>query len=201
MPTGYTADVVNGTITELEPFALQLARGMGALITMRDESHDAPIPEKLEPSLWNAERLAEVIVERDRLYAMSEAEAEAAADAEYREDIAARDKWLSDKIAQRQRYLAMISKVEAWKSPPEGIREFALKQLHSGMDFDCPLGDTYWKPVERSTGAQWRQTKLEKVSKEIEYHATEDAKERARTDSRNAWLAQLRKSLALTASN
>jgi hypothetical protein len=47
MPTGYTAPIADGMT--FEQFALGCARAFGALVTMRDEPSDAPIPERLEP--------------------------------------------------------------------------------------------------------------------------------------------------------
>ncbi len=199
MPTGYTAGVADGTITELTPFALQLARGMGALVMMRDDRMDAPIPERFEPSAYNADRLAEAKVERDHLYAMTDAEADAAAHAEYDEDCAARDRYFADKQAQRERYDAMIAKVQAWVGAPEGVKEFGLEQLRSSRDWDCGEPTTYWKEVVLLTGQEWRRRALEAVAKTIDYHAREDAAERERAEGRNAWIAQLRKSLAIEA--
>lgn len=198
MPTGYTAGVVDGTITELTPFAMQLARGMGALVSMRDDPWDAPVPEKFEPSSYNADKHAEALARRDALYAMTDAEADAAAEAEYQSDLASKAKYLASKAEQRERYAAMIAKVEAWQGAPEGIKEFALEQLRSGMTFDCGKV-SYWKEPTLLTGAEWRKCQLEEVAKDILYHSAEDAKERARTEGRNAWLAQLRKSLGMDA--
>lgn len=196
MPTGYTAAVQDGRITELEPFAWQLARGMGALIMMRDEPWDAPVPKRFEPSQYNATALTEARAERDRLYAMSDEEAQAAADAELAE-------WEADRAAseqkhrdQRARYLAMIDKLEAWQGAPEGIKEFGLEQLRQSLDFDCREPFKYWSEPPARDGAEWRRAKLAKVAKDIDYHAREQAAEEARTEGRNAWLAQLRKSLA-----
>ena len=196
MPTGYTADVISGKVTDLESFAMQLARGMGACISMRDDDFSKPIPERFEPSDYNAKKLEEARAERDRIYAMSDADAQAEADKEYADGIAARDAYLARKVQERDRYLAMIAKVEAWQGAPEGIKEFGLEQLRSGLAFDCREPFTYYREVEQRTGQEWRTTALEAVGQEIERHAVEDAKERARTDGRNAWLAQLRASLA-----
>lgn len=197
MPTGYTASVADGTVTDLEPFVLQLARGMGALIMMRDDPANAPIPEAFEPSDYSTKKLAELRAERDRLYDMSDAEAQIAADAEYAEKVAYRAKREAKHGEQRQRYEAMIRKVRAWTGAPEGIKEFGIEQLERGMDFDCALPFKHWDadPVQ-TTGPAWRQAALVNVAKDIEYHAAEEAKEIARTDSRNAWIVQLRKSLA-----
>ncbi len=196
MPTGYTADVVDGKITELEPFVLQLARGMGALITMRDEPWDAAIPERFEPSDYHAKRLEESKAARDEIRAMSEADCVASALAEaekYDADVA---KWRADRELQRERYDAMIAKVEVWQGAPEGLKEFGLQQLHQGRDFDCPALDEYYRPRPSTDGSEWRSAKLEKLERDILYHAAEHAKEVERAEARTAWVAQLRKSLA-----
>lgn len=196
MPTGYTASVLDGTITDLEPFAMQLARGMGALVMMRDHPSDAPIPEKFEPSDYHAKRLEEARAERDRLYAMSEDECADAASLEAAEYDECVEERRIEHAAQRARYAAMIAKVEAWRGAPEGIKEFALEQLRTGMEFDCREPFTWYEDRPSEDGSAWRAGKLEKAARDIEYHSAEHGKEMARTESRNAWLAQLRKSLA-----
>lgn len=197
MPTGYTAAVADGTITDLPAFAMQLARGMGALITMRDAPWDAPIPERLEPSTkYHDEKLSEARKEHERIYSMKDAEAQSAADAEMAEFEANRAKAENENREQRNRYNAMIAKVVQWEGAPEGIKEFALEQLHSGRDFDCREPFRYWGDPPERNGAKWRASKLEKIARDISYHEAERAKEIARTEGRNAWLAQLRASLA-----
>lgn len=198
MPTGYTASVADGTVTDLATFAMQLARGMGACITMRDAPSDAPIPEKFEPHDYHAKRLEEARTELERLYAMSEDEAQSEADKEYAEFLADRDRAEGRHATQRSNYEAMIANVEAWTGAPEGIKEFALEQLRTGMDFDCRGPFSYWREGPPEIGTEWRRAKLEKAQKDVEYHTIEDAKERTRTEGRNAWLAQLRASLKAT---
>lgn len=198
MPTGYTASVADGTVTDLATFAMQLARGMGACITMRDAPLDAPIPEKFELYDYHAKLLEKARTERERLYAMSDAEAQSEADREYIEFLSDRDRAEGRHATQRSNYEAMIGKVEAWSGAPEGIKEFALEQLQTGMDFDCGKSFSYWREISPEIGTEWRRAKLEKAQKDVEYHTVEDAKERARTEGRNAWLAQLRASLETT---
>lgn len=195
MPTGYTADVADGKITDLRSFAMLCARGMGALIMMRDEPFGAPIPERFEPSDYHAKKMAEAVAERDRLYAMDDAEAEQAASAEYAEQVEAKERWLSNKRDQRQRYQAMINLVEPWQRAPEGLKEFMLDQLRCGMEFDCPADDSYWLDPELLSGAEWKARKLETLQKSIMRDAAGQAEEVARTEGRNAWVAQLRAAL------
>jgi hypothetical protein len=49
MPTGYTSKIATGEMTSLRHFILTCARGMGALVHMRDEPSDAILPLRLEP--------------------------------------------------------------------------------------------------------------------------------------------------------
>ena len=57
MPTGYTLDLYDGKDITFEEFALRCARAFGALISMRDEPIDAPIPERFEPSDYHLKEL------------------------------------------------------------------------------------------------------------------------------------------------
>ena len=45
MPTGYTANVEDGTMTELRDYALLCARGIGFTLPIRDEPFETPLPE------------------------------------------------------------------------------------------------------------------------------------------------------------
>ena len=57
MPTGYTLDLYDVKDITFEEFALRCARAFGALISMRDEPIDAPIPERFEPSDYHLKEL------------------------------------------------------------------------------------------------------------------------------------------------
>jgi len=56
MPTGYTNCIKDGVT--FEQFVWKCARAMGALVMMRDEPSNAPIPVKFEPSNYYAEEVA-----------------------------------------------------------------------------------------------------------------------------------------------
>ena len=78
MPTGYTARVKDGTVTEFKDFAMGCARAMGACISMREAAHDAEIPEQFEPSPYHTEQLAKAKADLAAFEAMTEAEKQAA---------------------------------------------------------------------------------------------------------------------------
>lgn len=195
MPTGYTAGVADGSINDLKTFALQLARGMGALVMMRDEPWDAPIPDRFQASRYNKDRLNELKEEREEIRNLEGGSLTSAWYKAYNEADTARNKAEARHYEQRDRYLAMISLVEDWTGAPEGIKEFALAQLDSGYEFDCKAPyKSYATPVP-DTAVEWKQQKLERIETDILYHAKAYAEECERTESRNIWIKQLKESL------
>ncbi len=195
MPTGYTASVADGTVTELKDFILPLARGMGALISMRDEPWDAPIPDKFKPSDYHANRVNELVAERQRLIGLEPENISAEILRECNEYDERKAKAEREQEEKKQRYNTMIEKVEAWTGSPEGLKGFALEQLRQSREFDCREPFRFWGTEPETNPDLWHEDKLEKNAKEIEYHAAENGKEIERTKSRNEWLKQLKESL------
>lgn len=196
MPTGYTAAIADD-IT-FNDFVMSCARGMSALVMMRDEPMDAPIPERFEPSDYHTKKIAEAITIIDRLAGMTEDEAEQAASDTYEAAIAAQAAAIHCNDTLREKYNAMLAKVEAWQSPSadhDGFKKFMVEQITSSIDFDCD--NRYYRDQKhtRLTGAEWRAQEEAKARKDIAYHEAENAKEIERTEARNTWLRQLRESL------
>lgn len=189
MPTGYTAGIANGTVTDLRTFALRCARGMGALVTMSDMPLNAPIPDRFEPSDYHRKKLAEVKAERHRICKLSDDECQIEAKAEYDAECDSIAKYSAEEVLRRERYERMMSDVEKWEGSPEGLKPFMLDQLRESVRFDCG-GYVRPSPVLMS-GPDWRASKLEKLHNDIQYHAAEHAKEVERVELRNAWVAQL----------
>lgn len=168
---------------------------MGALITMRDEPSDAPIPEILEPRTeYHDERLVTARARLAELTAMSIADRVAATTAWNTQNDADRRQRVLDNDEQRNRYNAMLAQVVQWRNPPAGIKEFMTEQLIKSREFDCPADPCEFMPTSRSVD-EWFSAELKKASRDIEYHEGERAKEIARTAERNAWLQQFRSSL------
>lgn len=57
MPTGYTAPIYEGKQITFPEFAMQCARAFGALIDMRDDPMDSPIPDAFVPDTYHAREL------------------------------------------------------------------------------------------------------------------------------------------------
>lgn len=196
MPTGYTAAVADGTVTDLKTFALRLARGMGAIVTMRDAPRDAIIPESIEPDGYYAERVASLTAKLAELEAMTVEQASAAAQADAEQFDADFVEARQRHLDKRDRYLAMIAKVEAWQGAPEGIKEFGLNQLTESLAFDCSEPFTFWRTRPATDGAEWLAKQKANVLYELEYATKNKVDEDARIAERNAWLAQLHRSLS-----
>lgn len=197
MPTGYTAAIADGI--GFEQFVMSCARGMGALVMMRDHPMDAPIPERFEPSDYHARKLEEANAALAKLRAMSDDETATAA----QEAFAAESKANADAIARnmelRGKYEAMLVQVQAWTAPTpdhDGFKRFMAEQLTESIRFDC--NDGYYekhRPVQK-TGAEWQAAQIANELHNVEYHTREHAEEVKRTEGRNQWLAALRASLA-----
>lgn len=199
MPTGYTTDVGSGKVTDFATFAMQCARAFGALISMRDDPLDKPVPDEFQPSKYNSERLTEARAELSRLQALSVDQQAAEADKAYRESVASWDAHEAKKAATRVRYEAMLAKVDAWHPPtPDHVemKRFMRQQLTESIRFDCgPAYAPRPTPIPRS---QWYEAALDKARRDIDYHSTEASKEIERTRSRTEWVKALRTSLAET---
>jgi len=194
MPTGYTAAVADGI--SFEQFVMGCARAMGALVMMRDEPSDAPIPERFEPSKYNAVKLAEARTKLDRLDGMTLEQRAAEAKEHY---VGAMKRWserAAERHEQRCHYEAMLRKVRDWVPPSNehsGFKDFMIEQLTQSIDFDC--GGTWDKEPEELSGDAWLGQQVREAQRNVEYHTKANAEEIERTESRNKWIADLRTSL------
>jgi hypothetical protein len=197
MPTGYTEGVASGEIKTLQEYAMTCARAMGALVSMRDSSFNAAIPEKLEPSTYHRDQLEKSQEELAILRRMSEAVWEEKAKAAFDEKQAWEKEYARKQEQQRARYERMRTLVLAWQNSPEGLKSFMISQLDDSIKFDCPEG-SYFGHVEQprpDTGREWFLKQERTLLRNIARYSTEYEKELERVEERNKWLEQLRDSL------
>lgn len=195
MPTGYTAGVESGEVTELRDYMLICARAFGALISMRDDPMDAPIPEKLEASTTYYDKQIDALTtEIGRLSAMT-------ADEAMTESLAAnndarrrhREYEAADQL-RLDRHLAMAEKVKAWEPPsPEHAeyKAFMLQQLDVSSRW---LGTKRELPA-MPIGEEWRKQRLADLGENLAHARKSRAEEIERTAQRQKWLDDLRGSL------
>lgn len=199
MPTGYTAYIAEGTETTLRQFALRCARGMGALVTMRDDPHDAPIPTELAPSLHHARRLIDIKAEIAQLDALTPEQLDAAAAGYFDQQHADWTERRARQAAVRDRYDALLEALDnSTVVFPDGLAALMRSQLEESRKFDCwsKEDQTRFDPEPQPmTPAEWLADKLAGLYKDVAYHTVEHQKELDRNAGRNAWLAQLHTAL------
>ncbi|MCP1540109.1 hypothetical protein [Methylorubrum extorquens] len=197
MPSGYTAPVQDGEITEFTDFAWSCARAMGALIMMRDLPSSAPIPERFEPSTdYHDRQIEDAKARLTELANMTLDELQQATHADCVEAKKSHDGYEAKKAEQRQRYEAMLNKVQAWQPPTSehvGFKDFMVQQLTSSIEWDCTPRETEVKELSPS---KWLKGEIESAQWNLDYHTKARCEEIERTEARNRWLAELRASLA-----
>lgn len=198
MPTGYTAGVCNGTITDFTEYALQCARNFGACVTLRDEPLGSEIPE-FEASDYNATKLADAEKALAAFLAMPEAERREMHAAEHANNIEAAERGLAEKKVQRERYESMLARAKAFKAPSPDHHEYAkflVSQLEGSIALDCDT--SYYEKLKTPVPySEWKLKKVKDLTRDIEYHTKGHREELERTASRNKWVRQLREALGI----
>jgi hypothetical protein len=193
MPTGYTHKIKEGqTFNE---FVLSCARAMGALVMMRDEPMDTPIPDEFPPSDYSAKQLKEYQGRLTILKAMPIAVAGLKAREEYDKAVNERERDIKENADLKNKYNAMLAKVEQWKPPTADhveFKHFMMQQIKSSIEFDC---HDYKEKVVLLTGEKWLAKEINECLWSINYHTEENNKEIERSNSRTEWIKALKKSL------
>ena len=194
MPTGYTAFIEDGEITNAKDFLMLCARAFGVAIDMREEPLSKPMPKEFKPSTYHLERQEEKRRELDRLRSMTMDEVHEQNEAEYQRDVAARKEMLEEKKAIKDRYIAILNDVKAWTPPTtehNGLKKFAIEQIEMCL----PDLSYYTKEPVRVSDEEWIEARIESCMDSIRHHEKGWDEECERVASRNKWLADLRGSL------
>lgn len=198
MATGYTHPVKDGKVTEFSEFAIRCARAMGALITMRDASPDAEVPDEVKPSnnyeIWMNDAISELEV----VQSWDNETASAGADAAFKTDMQHYRDAVLERNITHDRYAAMLQEVELWDPPtPEhaGLKKFMREQLVSSIEFDCDK--FHLSPPVRLSGEEYRQAKIEALTKNIERLSIQVIEEQDRAAGRTKWIQDLKDSLGI----
>ena len=196
MPTGYTADISKGI--NFKTFALNCARAFGALITLRDEASDTPIPDVIEPSDFNLRKLNEAKARLAKLKSMTLTEADRKSAKDWDEKEQHRLEQLEENKVLENKYKFMLASAKAWIPPtPDhvGMKEFMIEQIESSIKFDC-TSDYYSTPTKRLSADEWLAAATLKVERDVEYHEKNHADELKRAGDKTKWIQELKKSLA-----
>ena len=193
MPTGYTALIENGKITNAKDFIMVCARAFGALIDMRDEPLSAPIPDEFQGSTFYAKLLEGNRAELEAYRSMSLAEAAEKAEREYKEAYGEYEKSLKRAETLLAKYNELQAEVEKWELPTDEhkkLKEFAIEQIEISKP-----EMKYYTPPHKVTAEEWLKIRIDVCERSVERYEEEAKKEAERNESRNKWLKDLRESL------
>lgn len=196
MPTAYTQGIVDGKLN-FEQFLLLCCRNFGACIEMRDNSLDAPIPEKFEPSDYHVKSLAQSEAELTRLLEMNNEERIAFGEQKQRESIESYELGLASRRLENGRLAAIREEAEQWEPPTKehnGLKDFMLQQI------DCSMNnESFWLRGIEEAKAQSPMNFYAKAVKDAEFRIEYDRKaikdEKALATGRTEWIKAVRDSI------
>ncbi len=194
MPTGYTYNIVDGI--SFNEFAMQCARAFGACVLMRDEPNDAEIPKKFEIDTYHSENIDKANADIEKYANISLDDAQAEVNAYMKKETKYYYKKIKETEDQTLKFNNMLKETENWIPPTDDhykMKDFMIEQIKTSMRFDC--NPSYYELPKPITAEQWIVNRKEEAYKSLEYHAKEYNKEVERTNNRNQWLADLRRSL------
>lgn len=196
MPTGYTAKLMEKGET-FEEFVLGCARAFGALIMMRDDPSDAPIPERFEASTYYLQAIEKARAELARLVGMNSEERYDFGASQKTKELTLCAAYLQKEKDENARIEAMMEKVVKWEPPTKdhaGLKSFMIEQLTMSKN-DLSYAEMRLKEIIEKDRGKYFEEALSSVRRDIEYYQVENQKEIERTGSRNKWLDDLRKSI------
>lgn len=187
MSFGY--DVLDGKITDFRTFILSEARCIDYL-----SGEAAPIALVVAPDDYYAVKIKETERALAELRAMTEDECFAEAEAEYHQWMDEYRAYLTKKEVQTKRIDEMLAKVQAWIPPTpqhERLKSWMIEDLKGARP-----SDRFTFPLPTPKDAEtWRKEREKFLLEDLAYYTRENEKVIQNARERNAWVAQLFKSL------
>ena len=204
MPTGFTAEILDGKIapTDFRAFATLLSRAFGATIHMRDESLDAEyVPRKV--SQYYLDSLEKSKIALAELETISDEDLLIQHTARLNESLEYHAGKIVEANADADKMRAMIAELEKWVVPtPQHVefKKYALDQLTSTLERD---GDPSYHVREQAKlqaellqdAATVRAERLEELTHSLEYDERQIREETKRCEEANTWMTKLFDSL------
>lgn len=204
MPSGYTAEIVEGKVTTFKEFAQKCMRAFGATIHMRDESlSEKYVPRKVEKYYIESVEDCE-----DKLDELKKANDQFFIDkvkGELKSDYTHYEEKLRKVLECKTRLDLILKDTKKWTPPTEdhtGIKDFMIKQLEETMKYDA---DTAYYENELNEIKKKMESPIDisTIKKEMIADAEEElesARERLREEIKrcedsNKWVEQFLKSI------
>ena len=196
MPTGYTATLCEKG-QSFNDFVLTCARAMGACVMMRDDPLGPDIPE-FKPTDCYAKELKEAKARLRKLRSMDETAATAHGAKLRNEKIKLYEDMIARSEEQNRRLAEMKIAVESWAPPTgdhDGLKKFMLDQIATSYDETTYYADAL-RDAKRISPSLYFEHAVAEAERDIVRMDEENAKEVERTNARNAWVRELKASLA-----
>lgn len=198
MPTGYTASIEDGEITNAKDFILLCTRAFGVALDVRDEPLNVPTPIEFEPDLeYHTKCLEKELKEKERLLNISDEDF-------HKEIVELRENAIKRaterfKLSQEldAKYEAILKDIESWNPPDEynELKAFAINQI------EISRPDLEWqkKHIEKSMVEDpddvVKKELLDSCKCSIEYHQKEIKDEIDRAEAKTKFMKDLIESL------
>lgn len=136
MPTGYTAQIEDGKITNAKDFLLLCTRAFGVAIDLKDEPLSMPTPMEFEPDEYykiNLQRREQELEELKQMTIDEFIEREKhsiQSDAEFARE------HIKEMESANKRYLRIREVISKWNPPTtshKGLKDFALEQIDKSV--------------------------------------------------------------------
>jgi hypothetical protein len=204
MPTGYTAEIIDGKVTTFKEFAQKCMRAFGSTIHMRDEPLDKKyVPRKVEKyyieSVKEAKKKLDELKKADDQFFINKVKGELKSDYTYYEEK------LEKVLESKARLDSILKDAKNWSPPTEdhtGIKDFMIQQLEETLKYD---GNTEYyetelkeikkkmeSPIDIST---IRKEMIEDAEEDLENSKNRLEEEIKRCDDSNKWVEEFLKSI------
>lgn len=190
MPTGYTAAVVDGKITELKDFATHCASAFGVFAHQRDEPVGNPLIRPTSHDTYYEEKYTEAASRQQRWTGLSEEQRYAEWSDYVNQTTESNREILERSRVTSQRYDHLIEQVEATEEneATKGFRDFMLNQLKEGKRFDS-LDEKYLsEPLEY---VKWIEYNTDYLADDVRYYQERLSKNAARAEESNKFIDAL----------
>jgi hypothetical protein len=204
MPTGYTAEIVDGKVTTFKHFAQKCMRAFGATIHMRDDSLD----EKYKPRKVEKYYIESVEEREDKLDELKKADDQFFIDkvkSRLKSDYTYYEEKLRKVLDCKTRLDSILKDAKKWTPPTEehtGVKDFMINQLEETIKYDA---DTAYYENELNEIKKKMESPIDisAIKKEMITDAEEElesSRERLREeikrcDDSNKWVEQFLKSI------
>lgn len=195
MPTGYTAGIEDGTIKTVKDFARLCVRAFGAAVHMKDDSLNVEYTER-KPSTYHIDCLNDLTVNLKSLNALTDEELVEAEVKALKHELLTREIELDKRIQLSSKINSFVKAIRKKRFSEEfkNVQTFMLEQLKSTLDYDCDNGyveadiERIKLRLNNLDAKEIRQTSIDYIQKEIDYHTVEHLKEVERCSEANNWV-------------